>query len=106
VSGDQMDEILRQAQEMQRKLMAAQEEVAALEVEGSAGGGAVRVVVSGPGDVQSVTIAPEAIDPDDVAMLEDLVQAAVNDAFRRRRELEAERFGGLAGGLGLPPGLV
>jgi nucleoid-associated protein EbfC len=101
-----MNEILRQAQEVQRKLLEAQEELAGTEVEGSAGGGMVTAVVSGSGEITALTIAPDAVDPDDVEMLQDMVTAAVNDALRRRRELEQERLGGLAGGLGLPPGLV
>jgi nucleoid-associated protein EbfC len=101
-----MNQILRQAQEVQRKLLEAQEELAATEVEGSAGGGMVTAVVSGTGEVTALTIDPDAVDPDDVEMLQDMVTAAVNDALRRRRELEQERIGGLTGGLGLPPGLV
>jgi nucleoid-associated protein EbfC len=101
-----MNQIMRQAQEMQRKLLEAQEELASVEVEGSAGGGMVTAVVSGAGELRTLTIDPDAVDPDDVEMLQDTVIAAVNDAFRRRRELEEERLGGLAGGFGLPPGLV
>jgi nucleoid-associated protein EbfC len=100
------NQLMQQAQAMQRKLMKAQEELAAMEVSGSAGGGMVTAVVSGDGEVRSITINPEAVDPDDVEMLQDMVTAAVNDGLRKRSELEEERLGGLAGGLGLPPGLV
>ncbi len=101
-----MNQMLRQAQALQRKLARAQEEIAELEVTGTAGGGTVSAVASGTGDLLRIEIAPEAVDPDDVEMLQDLVVAAVNDALRKARELEQEKLGGLAGGLGLPPGLV
>ncbi|HSK97742.1 MAG TPA: YbaB/EbfC family nucleoid-associated protein [Euzebyales bacterium] len=101
-----MNQMLRQAQALQRKLARAQEEIAELEVTGTAGGGTVNAVASGTGDLLRIEIAPEAVDPDDVEMLQDLVVAAVNDALRSARELEQEKLGGLAGGLGLPPGLI
>jgi len=101
-----MNQMLRQAQALQRKLARAQEEIAELEVTGSAGGGTVNAVANGTGDLLRIEIAPEAVDPGDVEMLQDLVVAAVNDALRNARELEQEKLGGLAGGLGLPPGLI
>jgi nucleoid-associated protein EbfC len=101
-----MNQMLRQAQALQRKLARAQEEIAELEVTGTAGGGTVNAVASGTGDLLRIEIAAEAVDPDDVEMLQDLVVAAVNDALRSARELEQEKLGGLAGGLGLPPGLI
>lgn len=101
-----MNQMLQQAQALQRKLAKAQEEIAQVEVTGSAGGGTVTAVVTGTGDLTRLEIAPEAVDPDDVEMLQDLVVAAVNDGLRRARELEQEKLGSLAGGLGLPPGLI
>lgn len=101
-----MNQMLRQAQALQRKLARAQEEIAELEVTGSAGGGTVNAVATGTGDLLRIEIAQEAVDPDDVEMLQDLVVAAVNEALRSARELEQEKLGGLAGGLGLPPGLI
>jgi hypothetical protein len=101
-----MNQMLRQAQALQRKLAQAQEEIAELEVTGSAGGGTVNAVATGTGDLVRIEIAPEAVDPDDVEMLQDLVVAAVNEALRNAREVEQEKLGGLAGGLGLPPGLI
>jgi nucleoid-associated protein EbfC len=101
-----MNQIMRQAQVMQRKLMEAQEELAELEVEGSAGGGMITAVVTGGNELKSVTIAPDVVDADDVDMLQDLVVAAVNEALRRAKEISEERLGGLTSGLGLPPGLV
>jgi nucleoid-associated protein EbfC len=102
-----MNQIMKQAQAMQRKLTKAQEELAQEEVTGSAGGGMVSAVVAGGGgEVKSVTINPDAVDPDDVEMLQDMVVAAVNEGLRAAKELEEERLGGLTQGLGLPPGLV
>ena len=102
-----MNQMLRQAQAMQKKLMQAQEELTTLEVTGSAGGGMVSVVVAGGGgEVKSITIDPAAVDPDDVEMLQDMVTAAVNDGLRQAKDLEAEKLGGVAGGLGLPPGML
>lgn len=102
-----MNQMMRQAQAMQRKLVEAQEQITQLEVTGSAGGGMVTAVVAGGGgEVRSITIAPDVVDPDDVEMLQDMVTAAVNDGLRQAKELEAEKLGGIAGGLGLPPGLM
>lgn len=101
-----MNNMMRQAQALQRKLAEAQSELADEEVTGSAGGGMVTVAVSGAGEVRSVTIAPEVVDPDDVDLLADMVMAAVNEALRASKELESQRLGGLASGLGLPPGLM
>lgn len=101
-----MNQMMRQAQALQRKLLAAQEELAQVEVTGTAGGGMVTVTVTGSGEVRSVQIKPEAVDADDVEILQDMVVAAVNEALRASKELEQERLGGLASGMGLPPGLI
>lgn len=101
-----MNNMLRQAQAMQRKLAEAQEELATEHVTGTAGGGTVTVTVTGAGELASVAIDPEAVDPDDVEMLQDLVVAAVNDGLRAAKDLEQERLGGLASGMGLPPGMI
>jgi nucleoid-associated protein EbfC len=101
-----MAQLLQQAQQMQQDLAAAQEELAATEVTGSAGGELVTVTMTGSGDVVSVTVAPAAVDPDDVETLQDLVVAAIRDAQRAVNELAADTMGpltgGLGGGLGLP----
>ena len=81
--------MMKQMQKMQADMAAAQDALAEATVEGSAGGGMVKVVVTGTGDVQSVHIAPEVVDPDDVEMLEDLVLAAVGDGLRRAQELQS-----------------
>jgi hypothetical protein len=93
---------MRQAQELQAKLAKAQEELAQASIEATSGGGAVKVTVNGQQEVQSVKISPEAINPDDVELLEDLVLAAVNEAMTKSRELAAERLGKLTGGLKIP----
>ena len=100
-----MNQMMKQAQAMQRKLMKAQEGLAEREVTGSAGGGMVTAVAAGTGEVKRVTIDPQVVDPDDVEMLQDMVTAAVVEAQRAAKDLEQELMGGMAGGMGLPPGL-
>ena len=95
-----MNKMLKQVQDMQTQMARAQEELAAETVEASAGGGMVRVGAAGAGELIEVKIAPEAIDPDDPEMLEDLVLAAVNEALRNTQELMQSRLGGAMGGLG------
>jgi len=94
--------LMRQAQELQAKLAKAQEELAEAIIEASSGGGAVTVTVNGQQQILSVKISPEAIDPGDVEMLEDLVLAAVNEALTKSQELAAKRMGKLTGGLNIP----
>ena len=94
--------MMRQAQQMQAKLAKAQEELGKATVEASSGGGVVTVVVNGHQEVQSVTISPEAVDPEDVGMLEDLVLAAVNEAMEKAKELAAKQLQSLTGGLKIP----
>lgn len=93
--GLDMGALLEQAGQMQQHLAEAQEQAAAQVVEGVAGGGVVRIEVSGAGEFRSVTIAKEAVDPDDVEMLQDLVLAALHDANDRVAELHAGGLGGL-----------
>lgn len=97
-----MNQVMRQAQAMQRKLRKAQEELAAMELEGSAGGGTVKAVVSGEGELKSLAIDPSAVDPGDVDLLQDMVVAAVNEAMRLRAEAEEAKIGPISGGLGVP----
>ena len=92
-------QMMKQAQQIQERL---QKEMATLTVEGASGGGMVTVVVNGHKHVQKITIDPEAVSKDDVAMLQDLVAAAVNDAVRKVDEEMKRKVGGLMGGLGLP----
>lgn len=93
--------MLRQVQQMQADMAAAQAALAAEVVEGSAGGGMVKVTVSGSGDVQRVSIDPSVVDPEDIETLEDLVVAAVADGLRRAAELQSTRLGAVTGGLDL-----
>lgn len=95
-----MQQLMKQAQKMQQQMLAAQEELANAQVEGSAGGGMVKATVSGAGDLLSLSIDPSVVDPEDVETLTDLVVAAVRDASRAAQDLAAEKMGPLAGGLG------
>ena len=95
-----MQALMQQAAQMQAQLMAAQEELAEAEVIGSAGGGLVRITMTGSGELTAVTIDPKAVDPADVESLQDLVVAAVRDASRQVAELASQTMGPLAGGLG------
>jgi DNA-binding YbaB/EbfC family protein len=100
-----MNQILKQAQKMQEDMLAAQESLKDEIVEVAAGGGMVTVKASGDLQIKSITIDPEAVDPDDVEMLQDTVLAAVNGALNAAQELAASKMGGIAGGLGGPGGL-
>ena len=95
-----MQNIHHQVQKTQQDMMAAQEALKDEQVEASAGGGMVSVVVSGDLVVKSIRIDPEAIDPEDPDMLSDLVLAAVNEGLRAAQELAASKLGGVSGGLG------
>lgn len=95
-------DLLRQAQELQNQLLKAQTEFEASTTEATAGGGAVKVELLGNHKVKAITIAPEVVDPDDVAMLQDLVMAAFNECIDKLEAKRAETMGPLAGGLKLP----
>ena len=97
-----MGNLQRMAQQMQQEMLRIQAELAEAEVEGSAGGGVVRVVVTGKQTLVSVTIDPSAVDPSDVDMLQDLIVAAVNDALRASRQVAEEKMSAVTGGLRLP----
>src|SRR5688572_9474374 len=95
-------DLLRQAQQLQAKLAKAQEEIEAATVEASAGGGVIKVVVSGKMKVQSIKIDPQTVDPQDVGMLEELVLAAVNEGLQKAQDMAQQKMSGLTGGLKLP----
>ena len=97
-----MGDLQKMAREMQANMAKAQEELAAATVEGTAGGGAVVVVLTGTQDVRSIKIQKDAVDPEDVDTLQDLVLAAFTDALKKSRELAAQRLGGVTGGLKIP----
>ncbi len=100
-----IQKLMKEAQKAQRQMAEAQDRLAAMSVEGSAGGGLVMATANGDGTVTKVRIDPSAIDPDDVTLLEDLVTAAVADAQRKAKELQEQELGSAVGGLGNMPGL-
>ena len=91
--------MMQQLQQMQTKLMKAQEELGNTEVEGTAGGGAVRVTMNGHRELRNLVIAAEAVDPDDVESLQDMIVAAFNDASKKAQEFSQSKLGGLTGGM-------
>lgn len=99
--GGNMQQLMKQAQAMQRKLQEAQAEIAETEVTGSAAGGMVEVTMTGDKTPVSVTIKPEAVDPDDVEMLEDMILAALNDANEKAEKLSKDLMGPMGGMGGL-----
>jgi DNA-binding YbaB/EbfC family protein len=99
-----MQKMLKQVQRMQAEMMAAQERLKDEVVEATAGGGMVTVKISGDLEVKSITIDPEAVDPDDVDILQDTVLVAVNEAIHAAQELAERRMGSVTGGLGGPGG--
>ena len=100
-----LNQMMKQVQQMQAEMVKAQEELKQQTVEASAGGGMVTVKVSGDLEIQSIQIDPDAVDPEDVEMLQDMVLAAVNEALRSAQELAAQKMGQATGGLGGPGGL-
>ncbi len=99
-----MQQMMKQVQKMQADMLAAQESLKAEVVSASAGGGMVRVEVTGEQVVKSITIDPEAVDPEDVEMLADMVLAAVNEGIKASQDLAAQKLGAATGGLGGPGG--
>jgi DNA-binding YbaB/EbfC family protein len=97
-----MNNLQRMAQQMQQQMVRVQEELEAAQVDGSAGGGVVKAVVTGKQELVSLTIDPSAVDPDDVEMLQDLVVAAINDALGASRRLAEAKMAAVTGGLRLP----
>ncbi|WP_057173649.1 YbaB/EbfC family nucleoid-associated protein [Mycobacterium tuberculosis] len=100
--GGDMSALLAQAQQMQQKLLEAQQQLANSEVHGQAGGGLVKVVVKGSGEVIGVTIDPKVVDPDDIATLQDLIVGAMRDASQQVTKMAQERLGALAGAMRPP----
>jgi DNA-binding YbaB/EbfC family protein len=98
--GPNLNQLLKQAQQMQAEMAKAQEELKDEIVEASAGGGMVKVTMTGDLQLREITISPDAVDPEDVELLQDMVTAAVNEALRSAQELAANKMGGIAGGLG------
>jgi hypothetical protein len=94
--------VLRQAQDLQAKLLKAQQELADMTTEVSSGGGGIKIVINGQQRIRSVTISPEVINAEDADMLEDLVMTAVNEAIQKSQELAASHLSGITGGLKIP----
>ena len=97
-----MGNLMKQAQQMQQKMTKLQEEIAKKTLEASVGGGMVTVTVNGKSEVLRIKIEPQAVDPEDIEMLEDLVVAGVNEALRKAQEMMTEEMGKLTGGLKIP----
>lgn len=97
-----MGNLMKQAQRMQAEMARVQEELRDEKVEASAGGGMVKVTISGDLQILSVSIDPAAVDPDDVAMLEDIIAAATNEALRQAQELAGNKMAAVSGGMNIP----
>jgi DNA-binding YbaB/EbfC family protein len=97
-----MGNLMKQAQQMQQKMMKLQEEIAQKTLDASVGGGMVTVTVNGKSEVLRIKIEPQVVDPNDVEMLEDLIVAGVNEALRKAQEMMAEEMSKLTGGLKIP----
>lgn len=97
-----MNNMMKQMKKLQDQMMKAQDELKDKTVEGSAGGGVVTVVVNGHKEVKDIQIKPEAVDPDDVEMLQDLVLTAINDAMKKVDDMTGQQMGKLTGGMNIP----
>lgn len=97
-----MNSVIKQAQKMQEEMERVQQETEEEQVEATSGGGAVKVVVNGKKELISIKLDPDAVDPDDVETLEDLILAAVNEGVKKAEEIMAERMGAITGGLNIP----
>jgi len=102
MGGMDLNKMMKQVQQMQAEMMEAQEKLKDETVEASAGGGMVKVKMTGDLNLTELKIDPEAIDPEDAEVLEDMVTAAVNEALRAAQDLAQSKLGGATGGLGLP----
>lgn len=97
-----MNSVIKQAQKMQEEMERVQQETEEEKVEATSGGGAVKVVVNGKKELISIKLDPDAVDPDDVETLEDLIIAAVNEGVKKAEEIMSERMGAITGGLNIP----
>lgn len=97
-----MDKMMKQVQKMQAQMTLIQQELANDMVEGTSGGGMVTVKANGHGDIIAISISKEAVDPNDVEMLEDLLLSAISEASRKSKELAERKMGGMTGGLSIP----
>lgn len=97
-----MNKMMKQAQKMQKQMADLQAELEEREVEATAGGGMIKVVATGKQELKSVEINPEALDPDDVELLQDMILAAVNEALRKAQEMTQEEMKKITGGMNIP----
>ena len=104
--GGNMAGMMKKVQKMQNEMKKMQDDLKRRTVEVSSGGGAVKIVMDGEKQVQSLSIAPAAVDPEDIEMLQDLLSAAFNEATKKVDDMMAAEMGKLTSGLGLPPGLL
>lgn len=102
LGGGNMNKMMKQVQKMQQDMAKMQEELANKTVEATAGGGVVKIVANGRNELVAVEIKPEAVDPDDVEMLQDLIMAAVNEAMRKSQEMVSQEMSKITGGLKIP----
>lgn len=100
--GGNMNKMMKQVQKMQQDMVKLQEELGNRTVDSTAGGGVVKVVANGKNEIISVEIKPEAVDPEDVEMLQDLILAAVNEALKKAQDMVSQEMGKLTGGLKIP----
>ncbi len=100
--GGNMNNMIRQAQKMQEEMLKAQEELGEKTVEASVGGGVVTVVANGKKEIVELTIKPEAVDPEDVEMLQDLIMSAVNEAMRKADDMATSSMSKITGGMSIP----
>ena len=94
--------MIRQAQQLQQKMAKVQEELESATVEASSGGGMVKAVVTGKQTIAAITIDPQAVDPDDVELLEEMVMAAVNEGLQKAQDLATQKMSAITGGLNIP----
>jgi DNA-binding YbaB/EbfC family protein len=97
-----MNNMVRQAQKLQKKMLKMQEDLAAQTVEATAGGGMVKVVANGSQKIESIVLEKEIVDPEDIEMLQDLLLAAVNDALKKSQDMVSSQMGKLTGGFNIP----
>lgn len=102
LGGGNMNKMMKQVQKMQQDMAKMQEELANKTVEATSGGGVVKVVANGRNELVAVEIKPEAVDPDDVEMLQDLITAAVNEAMRKSQDMVSQEMSKITGGLKIP----
>lgn len=100
--GASMNKMIKQAKKVQEQIAKMQEELQEREIEASAGGGVVNVVVNGKQEIRSIKISPEVVDPEDVEMLEDLIMAAINEGIRKSQDMVSTEMAKITGGLNIP----